>query len=767
MRRIVVGSAVVMVMVVSGSAHAATTVTRSSTDSSVLEVTSAAEANSLRILRNSTGSRFDILDANAPVSSSVCTAVSSGRVSCPNNPSISQIRVTTGAGNDSVNAIERNLPGLRIVAGSGNDAVILGSGNQHQVQGGDGNDQLTGGDGADVLLGEQGDDFLFGGGGGDTLDGSGGNDTLSGGDGSDQLDGSSGDDLLTGGNDSDRISSGGSSSIGGDRIDGGPGDDQLTGLFQSAVAQYSGRTGPLRYDQAASVITLPGETDRISNIPHVRGTSQDDILIGGSSNNILQGGPGNDVIQGGAGSDLASYENAAAPVVARPASSGNGVTGENDTIADDIEGLIGSRFDDSLVSAGLPSRLFGRAGNDTLVGGAGFDELFGEEGADRLDASAGHGSNSLDGGLGNDTLIGGTTGFDTATFGTRTQGITVTFDAAGATLSTGEHDTHSGMNAVEGTRFADTLTGGPAVDFIVGGFGDDVLRGGGGNDDLQGGMGSDRLEGGEGQDVLNDNGQDTTALRSSDRLFGGPGNDQLNSGEGQDVLDGGEGGDTLNGGDGLLDRADYSARTTPVVASRTGSGDDGGEEDGAPGSRDTIGLDVEEIAGGSGADRLTGSTGSETLIGGKGADELRALDGNDIVDAVDGEPDIVDCGLGFDFGRLDLKDLSPTGCEDQDVAPVDQFLVVRLLSVSGRRLAVRIACPRKAPKACTGSLTATSARGTRLAIKRFSVPRGRTTRVALRMRSGPVPRGRVRLDVAARDARGRRIQVRRHLAVRR
>ena len=54
----------------------------------------------------------------------------------------------------------------------------------------------------------------------------------------------------------------------------------------------------------------------------------------------------------------------------------------------------------------------------------------------------------------------------------------------------------------QGTREADTLTGGAANDSIVGGASDDRLTGAAGNDTLDGGVGGDILDGGPGSDLL-------------------------------------------------------------------------------------------------------------------------------------------------------------------------------------------------------------------------------------------------------------------------
>jgi Ca2+-binding RTX toxin-like protein len=94
----------------------------------------------------------------------------------------------------------------------------------------------------------------------------------------------------------------------------------------------------------------------------LRGTSEDDLLIGGGGNDRLFGRAGNDTLIGGPGRDR-------------------------------LEGQTGN------------DRLTGDSGRDTLLGGEGQDFLEGNGGDDRLDG--GQGADTLTGGGGRDTLIGG------------------------------------------------------------------------------------------------------------------------------------------------------------------------------------------------------------------------------------------------------------------------------------------------------------------------------------------------------------------------
>lgn len=123
----------------------------------------------------------------------------------------------------------------------------------------------------------------------------------------------------------------------------------------------------------------------------------------------------------------------------------------------------------------LPAaRLFGGAGDDTLIGGSGNDDLRGDSGNDIL---SGHG--------GNDFILGG-----------------------------------SGNDVLTGGSGDDILTGGAGNDFVDGDQGTDIGILGAGNDVFQWdpGDGSDRVDGGTGFDemLFNGNGNPETFALSSD-----------------------------------------------------------------------------------------------------------------------------------------------------------------------------------------------------------------------------------------------------------
>ncbi|MEW8110519.1 MAG: calcium-binding protein [Candidatus Thiodiazotropha endolucinida] len=86
--------------------------------------------------------------------------------------------------------------GNDIIAGNGNDNVLIGFAGNDDIDAGAGADRAHGGAGADTINGDGGNDLLHGGAGGDTLYGDAGNDILYGGDGLDTLYGGGGDDTF-------------------------------------------------------------------------------------------------------------------------------------------------------------------------------------------------------------------------------------------------------------------------------------------------------------------------------------------------------------------------------------------------------------------------------------------------------------------------------------------------------------------------------------------------------------------------------------------
>ncbi len=242
--------------------------------------------------------------------------------------------------------------------------------------------------------------------GAETLIGDGGSDTLYGYGGADVLDGGAGDDKLYGGPGDDRLIGG----LGSDTLDGGDGID---------VADYGGATGGVRVDLsfAYGLDTSGAGADTWFSIENVVGSAFSDLLTGDAKANVLDGGDGgdflhggdggdtlkggagddilfgdsgDDLLDGGAGFNIASYETAIAGVIVDLNKTGlqNTRGGGVDTLVG-IEGLVGSKYDDTLTGDARANTIFGGAGADQILGGAGDDILSGGEGDDRIDGGEG------------------------------------------------------------------------------------------------------------------------------------------------------------------------------------------------------------------------------------------------------------------------------------------------------------------------------------------------------------------------------------------
>ena len=142
-------------------------------------------------------------------------------------------------------------------------------------------------------------------------------------------------------------------------------------------------------------------------------------------------------------------------------------------------------------------------------------------------------------------------------------------------------------------------------------------------------------------------------------LFGGGGVDTLTGGSGDDTLEGGAGNDLLDGGGGA-DTASYAERSANVEADL-----DGVNDDGVAGEADQY-TSIENLTGGSGADKLTGDGGPNTLKGGDGSDNLIGGDGADNITSRDAFADTVACGSASDSVVSDVLDTVNADCEAVD-----------------------------------------------------------------------------------------------------
>lgn len=352
------------------------------------------------------------------------------------------------------------------------------------LEGGAGNDALVGGVANDLLRGGDNDDTLEGGAGDDVEYGDLGDDTF------DEGTATNGADIFNGGNGTDAVRYA-SRTLPITVTVGSVANDGESGELDDVRADVEGVTG----GAAADVLTCSVTTGCIlrggPGGDTLTGNTGADTLDGEAGDDLVRAGTGNDVLVGGAGVDVLTYSErstAVTVVLGTPGTptTGNGVSGENDSV-DDFEQLIGGTGNDTLTGNALDNRLTGGAGNDTLSGGGG-DDVFDE----------GSASN------GQDVFAGGA-GVDRVDYGQRSAVLTVTIDGAANDGAASEQDNvGTDVEAITGGSAGDSLTGSTGDDVLDGVGGNDTLSGLGGNDVLSGGDGSDTLNGGDGDDVLED-----------------------------------------------------------------------------------------------------------------------------------------------------------------------------------------------------------------------------------------------------------------------
>ena len=396
--------------------------------------------------------------------------------------------VTSGA------AAGDSFVGIEAVRGSDFDDVIVLNGGANRAMGMAGDDEIDGGAGNDVLYGDVRSYSVTGANiGDDTLRGGAGSDTLIGGRGADLHDGGAGFDWVS-----------------------------YRDAYQQVILDFRHD----RHSQAAlgdSFVSIEGVIGTAFGDSiimgdagnRILGLGGDDFIDSGNGNDTINGGAGADFIHGSQGSDTSSYVGSDAGVsITVGAGPGTGGWAEGDVLSW-IDNLIGSDFGDTLGGNILVNELYGRGGDDSLIGFAGDDMLVGGAGADTLDG-----------------------GDDRDLAGYLTSGAGVQIDLGAGTAAGGdaEGDVLIGIEDVDGSRHADSLTGDAGDNALSGRGGDDWVDGRGGNDLLAGGGGHDRILGGNGADTIT----------------GGTGRDTLTGGNGADVFEF-EGNLGANGWDRITD----------------------------------------------------------------------------------------------------------------------------------------------------------------------------------------------------------------------
>ncbi|NJC42275.1 Ca2+-binding RTX toxin-like protein [Brevundimonas alba] len=231
---------------------------------------------------------------------------------------------------------------------------------------------------------------------------------------------------------------------------------------------------------------------------NITGGAGNDTLVGADGDDILRGGEGADVMIGGAGNDsfdgegaqfdvvldIADYSAGTSGLTLRVNGTNNDGQGGVDTLVN-MEGLIGTAFNDTLIGDQASNFLSGGLGTDLLLGQAGDDILIGGSGL----------ANQMQGGTGDDRFVVSVAGDSLVEFaGEGTDTVETTLSAY--TLKTNfEGLTYTGAGSFTGTGSSDnnTITGGTGADTLLGMGGNDTLVGGAGAaNQLRGGLGDDR-----------------------------------------------------------------------------------------------------------------------------------------------------------------------------------------------------------------------------------------------------------------------------------
>ena len=570
-------------------------------------------------------------------------------------------QVSTGSGNDVIDAVANGADGSTYYLGLGDDTVYGGSASEIVIAdaGNDlimaaaGNDQVYGGEGNDAIYGGLGNDMIYAGGGNDQLVGGEGDDTLGGDAGRDLLFGGTGADSMTGGADADTFHGGaGDSVVGGETVTTGTDNDVLVLNYADVQSiTYGGGN-----NEAGTVTFYGGGTLVFSEIENIQfsgavdGTAGDDQMSPGytdaqndqvdgmdGANDTILGYDGNDTINAGSGDDL----------------------------------VYGGTGNDVLRATAGNDTLHGDTGNDDLQSGTGNDAIYGGDGSDLIHSSGVSGADTVVGGETGESLFGDTLDIDsgstaaTVTFsgteaGTASAGsATVTFSEIETIWTAQGNDTINASAATGDTTLwtsggDDFVTGGSGNDNVWAGTGNDEVFAGAGNDTVQGDAGTDQIYGGDGADQLS-GGADNDYMQGdagNDLVDGGIGDDFARGDAGNDLVYGGEGNDSVYGG----------------ADSDTVYGGDGNDQVYG-------GFGTDTVYGGAGDDSVTGSGGSDVVHGDDGNDFLQGSDGNDTLyggagaDTMLGEED-ADVFYGGVGDYVDGYETVTTGGTDDDTLHV-------------------------------------------------------------------------------------------------
>ena len=479
----------------------------------------------------------------------------------------------------------------------------------------------------------------------------------------DSIDGGGGSDTILGGN-------------GMDTIDGGDGYDWVSSR------EEEGGSGIVVDVDAGQITDTYGNIDTVLNVEGFVGSNFADTFTSTGAYGNFEGLAGNDTITSGSGFTFVEYVADANFGGSR----GVIVNMSNAKIVADIG------FGATVVRAGHAKDGFGDT--DALSGILGIGDTNQD---DFIVGNAGGNFIVIRGG--NDTIDGGD-GWDKLTYSYLEEtgsGIIVDATRQQITDTNGDTDFYSNIEGITGSKFADTFNGTAGNDHFEGMAGADTFNGGGGHDfvdyqwegDYGGsaavivnlstatfrGIAAGRARDGFGSlDVLLNGITDIGGTQQADAIVGGSstnwfdgmdgndtllgngGNDTLSGDGGNDLLKGGTGKDMIDGGAGV-DTADYSDKTSAIVITLNGS--NAVSVNVGANNEDSI-KNVENVLGGSQADKLTGDSNANSFAGNAGNDTLIGGRGNDILTGGSGQDSMTGGANNDTFKFLAVGDSGTT-----------------------------------------------------------------------------------------------------------
>ena len=367
-----------------------------------------------------------------------------------------------------------NGGGVTIIeqAGGGNDEVrvswkdhTLAANIERLTYVGTGSFTGVGNDSDNIITGGAGNDIFKGGGGADQFIGGAGMDTVS------------YDDSTTGV--SINLKTGVNSGIAAgdtynsiEAMTGSKYNDVFVG--NSAAIAINGGLGldMVSYESSDSAVTIDLKTnanagdaagDTFAGIEIFQGTRFADTFLGSTANDNFVGGAGADVFDGREGIDTVWYANNATAVnINLQTGVSQGGDAEGDVFIN-IESLIGTNFNDTLIGNAAANGLEGGLGNDVIYGGDGNDVIYGSLytplGPFAVNVAAGGPqADLLYGGNGDDVIVAATDDRGTQAFG----------EAGNDTITVG-------YGVADGGEGNDLLTGIGAGYSLFGGAGADKL----------------------------------------------------------------------------------------------------------------------------------------------------------------------------------------------------------------------------------------------------------------------------------------------------